>query len=67
LAIVIDPILQQHQEASELLTPYATEFRYPSDVMQPTETELQEALEKAEALFVAVVSLLPDEVRGDLI
>jgi HEPN domain-containing protein len=67
LAIVIHPTLQQHQEASELLTPYATEFRYPSDVMQPTETELQEALEKAEALFVSVVSSLPDEIKGDLI
>jgi HEPN domain-containing protein len=67
LAIVINPILQQQQEASEILTPYATEFRYPSAVMQPTAAELQEALEKAETLFVSVTSLLPDEIKGDLI
>jgi HEPN domain-containing protein len=67
LAIGINPIFQQHQEASEILTPYATEFRYPSDVMQPTKDELEEAIEKAEGLFGAVVALLSDEIRGYLI
>jgi HEPN domain-containing protein len=67
LAIGINPIFQQHQEASEILTPYATEFRYPSDVMQPTEGELQEAIEKAEGLFGVVVALLSDEIRSYLI
>jgi HEPN domain-containing protein len=67
LAIAINPNFQQHQEASELLTPYATEFRYPSDVMEPTDAELQEALEKAAALFNFVISLLSDEIRSFLI
>ena len=67
LAIVINPVFQQHQEASEILTPYATEFRYPSDVMQPTDDELCEAIEKAESLFGEVVLLLSDEVRRYLI
>jgi HEPN domain-containing protein len=67
LAIAINPNLQQHQEASELLTPYATEFRYPSDVMEPTDAELQEALNKATELFNFVISLLPDEIRSFLI
>lgn len=42
LAIAINSDFQHYQETSELLTPYATEFRYPSDVMQPTEEELEE-------------------------
>jgi HEPN domain-containing protein len=67
LAIAINPDFQQYQEASEILTPYAIEFRYPSEGMQPTAEELQEGLEKAEELFNFVTSLLPDEIRGLLI
>jgi HEPN domain-containing protein len=59
--------LQTYEEASELLTPYATEFRYPSDVMNPTEEELVEALENAEEIFNFVVSLLPDEIKCELV
>jgi HEPN domain-containing protein len=33
LAIVIESQFERYQDTSELLTPYATEFRYPSDVM----------------------------------
>ncbi len=67
LAIAVNPDFQHYQETSELLTPYATEFRYPSDVMQPTEEELQEALEKAEEIFNFITSLLSDEIRSFLI
>jgi HEPN domain-containing protein len=67
LAIAVEPSLQAYQEASEILTPYATEFRYPSDVMQPTQEELTEALEKAEEIFKFVVDLLPDEIKRDLV
>jgi HEPN domain-containing protein len=57
LAIAINPSFEQFQEASEMLTPYATEFRYPSDIMQPTQEELEDALDKAEDIFNFVVSL----------
>ncbi len=67
LAINIDDNFQHYQEASEILTPYATEFRYPSDVMQPTAEELQEAIEKAGEIFNFVASLLSDEIRSFLI
>ena len=67
LAIAINPDFQRHQETSELLTPYATEFRYPSDVMQPTEEELKEAIEKAEEIFDFITSLLPQQIRRFLI
>jgi HEPN domain-containing protein len=67
LAIVIDPSFQHCQEAAELLTPYATAFRYPSDVMQPTTEELQEAIEKASEIFNFITSLLSDEIISFLI
>ena len=67
LAIAINPDFHRHQETSELLTPYATEFRYPSDVMQPTEDELKEAIEKAEEIFNFITSLLSQQIRSFLI
>jgi HEPN domain-containing protein len=67
LAININDNFQHYQEASEILTPYATEFRYPSDVMQPTTEELQEAIEKAGEIFNFITSLLSDEIRSCLI
>ncbi len=67
LAIVINTSFEDYQEAAELLTPYATEFRYPSDVMQPTTEELQEAIEKASEIFNFITSLLSDEIRDCLI
>jgi HEPN domain-containing protein len=62
LAIVIEPQLERYQDTSELLTPYATEFRYPSDVMQPTTEELEDAIGQATELFKFISSLLPDEI-----
>lgn len=67
LAIVVNPDFQHYQEAAEILTPYATEFRYPSNVMQPTEDELQEAIEKAQEVFSFIASLLSDKIRSFLI
>jgi HEPN domain-containing protein len=67
LAIRINSSFEHYQETSEILTPYATEFRYPSDVMQPNPEELEDALIKAEELFDFVVSLLPDEIKNSLV
>jgi HEPN domain-containing protein len=67
LSIVINPNFQDYQTAAEILTPYATAFRYPSDIMQPTTEELQEAIEKASEIFNFITSLLSDEIRSFLI
>ena len=67
LAIRIDPNFENYQEISEILTPYATEFRYPSDVMEPNPEELEDALIKSEELFDFVVSLLPEEIKKSLV
>jgi HEPN domain-containing protein len=67
LAIRIDSNFENYQETSEILTPYATEFRYPSDVMEPNPEELEDALIKSEELFDFVVSLLPEEIKKSLV
>jgi HEPN domain-containing protein len=67
LAIRIDLNFENYQEISEILTPYATEFRYPSDVMEPNPEELEDALIKSEELFDFVVSLLPEEIKKSLV
>ncbi len=67
LAIRIDPNFENYQEISEILTPYATEFRYPSDVMEPNPEELEDALIKSEELFDFVVSLLPEKIKKSLV
>jgi HEPN domain-containing protein len=66
LAILINPSFDAYQDTSEILTPYATEFRYPSDVMEPTAEELQEALDKADEFFSFIISLLPEEIKSSL-
>lgn len=51
-------------EAGVLLTPYASEFRYPSDLLEPALDEFEEAFEAARGLYNFALSLLPPEVRS---
>ena len=51
------------RDVTETLTPYATEFRYPTGVMEPERFELEEALTMAEQLMKFVVALLPEEFQ----
>lgn len=51
------------REAAELLTPYATEFRYPREAVEPNEDQYQEAEQAAAGLFAFVCSLLPAEAQ----
>ena len=50
-------------EAAVHLTPYATEFRYPSGLLEPTRDEFVEALSAAGGIYAFTLSLLPPEVR----
>lgn len=45
--------------SAEVLTPYATEFRYPSDIVEPDVSEAEEALTMAESVLNFVIKLLP--------
>jgi HEPN domain-containing protein len=43
------------------LTPYGVEVRYPADLPEPTVSEARDALALAEAVYKAVLALLPAE------
>jgi len=46
-------------EIAETLTPYATEFRYPSEVLEPEQEEAKQAIVMAETIVEFVNNSLP--------
>ena len=48
VAETIDPTFARWLEAAKMLTPYATEFRYPGEIIEPTAEEAAKALQHAE-------------------
>jgi len=61
-AASLDAQFATQLDAAELLTPYATAFRYPGEVMEPDREEFGHGLHAAEELDALVLSLLPKEV-----
>ena len=51
---------QELKDGADILTPYATEFRYPGDVIEPERSEAEEALAIASLVLDFVVKLLPN-------
>lgn len=49
------------RDAAEILTPYATEFRYPGELIEPEDEDVREALEMAKTILHFVYALLPSE------
>jgi len=62
---VIDPSFGGFSDAADILTPYAIVFRYPGDVLEPSEEDAQEALEFAEKFFAFVTNKLVDYEKDD--
>jgi HEPN domain-containing protein len=58
----IDSSFVQLSDAAELLTPLATEFRYPGDIMEPDPSDAEEAYSAAEQVVLFVSSRLTDAV-----
>lgn len=56
----IDSSFIQLSDAAEILTPLATEFRYPGDVLEPEVSDAEEAFRLAEHVVAFVVTRLPD-------
>jgi hypothetical protein len=59
----IGACFSQWKEEAEMLTPYATGFRYPGDVLNPEKDEAEQALAAAEAIVNFVIQLLPQEAN----
>ena len=58
-----EPAFAQWRTEAGMLTPYATEFRYPGDILNPEMDEVKQALVAAESIVDFVIQLLPEEVR----
>jgi HEPN domain-containing protein len=61
LCLEFDERFESLRDAAEILTPYATEFRYPGEIIEPEEEDVKEALEMAETVLSFVHDLLPWE------
>lgn len=51
-------------DAAERISPYATAYRYPGEVLEPTEEEFLQAFKVASDFYEFVCSLLPPEVSA---
>ena len=58
-----EPAFKQWREVAEELTPYAVQFRYPGDVLEPSQSEAETALEHTQGFVDFILGLLPDEVK----
>jgi len=63
LAATIEPRFEDWAAASQMLTPYATIYRYPTEMGEPDRSEFDEALQLSAALVEFVLSVLPGEVH----
>ena len=52
--IQFEPSFEMLRVSAESLTPYATEFRYPGDIIEPEKDDVEEALEMAELVLSTV-------------
>lgn len=62
LATKANPEFHNFEDTADFLTPYATEFRYPGEIMNPSKGEFLEALTKAEEILKFIINLLPSGI-----
>ncbi len=48
--------------SEDRLTPFATQFRYPGDAIEPPLSEAVDAVARAKVLLAEIVKRLPEEV-----
>jgi HEPN domain-containing protein len=58
-----EPAFRHLAEAGQVLTPYASAYRYPDEVLEPDPEEFEEALQHAASVYGFVLSLLPPGAR----
>ena len=63
----IDSTFGQLEDIAETLTPYATAFRYPGDILEPEPADTEESLELAGRVLDFVLERMPEEVKGKII
>jgi HEPN domain-containing protein len=55
-------MFKQWEKMAETLTPYATAFRYPGGVLEPSQAEAEQALEMAGLFVDFIIKALPREL-----
>lgn len=61
--LLIEPGFEDWLDAAECVTPYATAYRYPDEVLEPEPEEFERAKDAATGLVAFVLSVLPEEVH----
>ena len=61
----LDPAFVELAEATEILTPFATAFRYPGDVGDPDLADVVDAIDLAQTVLVFVLTRMPDALSDD--
>lgn len=61
----VDPQFDQLTEAAATLTPFATEFRYPGEGLDPEQSDVAEAMQLAQTVVEFVLSRLPCDLTGE--
>ena len=59
----LDRTFAQILDISEILSPYATAFRYPGDVLEPDPSDAEEAFKLAGVVLDFVLKKMPDDVK----
>ena len=63
LATSADPSVSALLDNGELLTPYATLYRYPGEILEPEIEEFNEAIKASESIYTSIINKLPEEVH----
>lgn len=62
-ALPFEPRFEDWLDAAELVTPYATAYRYPDEALEPEKEEFEMAQEAAAGLVAFVLSVLPADLH----
>jgi HEPN domain-containing protein len=62
-AMTLEPTFSAWLDAAERLTPYATLFRYPGDILEPDPSEFTQALTDAEQFYAFILEITPQVAR----
>jgi len=66
-ALPFEPGFEKWIEAAECVTPYATAYRYPDEVLEPDQGEFETARDAAAGLVAFVLRVLPAEVHPEAV
>ena len=62
-ALAFESGFEEWLEAAECVTPYATAYRYPGEILEPEVGEFETARDAAAGLVAFVLRVLPEEVH----